>query len=117
MEWMKRGKREDNNYAERFSWFSTCKRFRVTEINIRYGRGKDTSGNPAGYPAFYEARVRRDSGDWQLISCHKTRRAATKALEYLADKGKPKPKRTKLSQAKKRIKAKRIAKREQADSD
>jgi len=113
MEWMKRCKREDNNYAERRSWYSTCKRFRVIEINIRYGRGKDTNGNATGYPTFYEARVRRDSGDWQLISEHKTRNAATKALEYLANKGKPKPKRTKLAQAKKRLAAKRVAKREQ----
>jgi len=114
MEWLKRCKREDNNYAERRSWFSTCKRWRVTEINIRYGRGTDTSGNTTGYPTFYESRVRRDSGDWQLISCHKTRIAATKALEYLANKGETLPRRTKLGQAKKRLKAKRIAKRGQA---
>lgn len=111
--WQKRYKREDTKYAERRAWYTTCKRFKVIEIDILYGNGKDEHGNPTGYPVTYEARAQRENGVWHLISEHRKYRAAVSAINYLADKGKARPKRTKSAKAVKRQQAKRKAKKDQ----
>jgi len=92
IEWMKRCKREDNKYAERRSWYTVCKLYKIEESNIRYGRGKDKNGNLLGYPISYRAMVKRRVGGWYILSENKTFSAAKKVVEYYAENGKMKPK-------------------------
>jgi hypothetical protein len=112
-EWQQRRKKEDTEYAKRTAIYTKCKRFKVVEIEILYGRGKDERGIESGYPIIFEALAQRENGDWHLISEHKKLKTAISAINYLVDKGRPKPKRTKVAKAAKRQKAKRKAKREQ----
>jgi hypothetical protein len=110
IEWMKRCKRADTPLSERRIWRSRCGLYQVLESNIRYGRSYDKRGNFLGYPIYYLAMVKRD-GHWHVLSEHRKRGPATKALEYYADNGRLPPKKTKANKAKKRLKAKRQAKR------
>ncbi|MHC4121602.1 MAG: hypothetical protein ACYSWO_29365 [Planctomycetota bacterium] len=112
LEWQKRCKREDTEIAERRSWYTKCKSFKVEESNIRYGRGKDANGQALGYPIIYRAMAKRELGGWYIISEHRKRTAAIKAVEYFAEHGRPMPKRTKATKAKKRQSDKRKAKKQ-----
>jgi len=114
IDWLKRWKREDTKYADRRSLYSRCKIYKVEESELRYGRGFDKRGERLGYPITYRAMVKRENYGWYILSEHRRQSAAISALEYFAETGKQKPKRTKASKAKKRQKAKRQAKKEQS---
>jgi hypothetical protein len=86
IDWFKRMRRDDTDVAERKVWRSRCGRYRIEEVNIRYGRGKDKSGATLGYPTFFRAMIKRPLG-WYVVSAHRKRTAATKVLEYHADNG------------------------------
>ena len=73
IEWQKRGKNESTDMADRMSWYTTCKQYKVEESKIKYG-GKN------GYPTTYRA-MRLDGERWVIISKHRTRPAAIKAVE------------------------------------
>jgi hypothetical protein len=73
IEWQKRGKDESTSMAKRMCWYTTCKQYKVEESKIIYG-------GPDGYPKTYRA-MRLDGDRWVIISKHRTRKAATKAIE------------------------------------
>jgi hypothetical protein len=93
IDWFKRMRREDTETSERKVWRSRCGRYRIEEVNIRYGRGKDKNGATLGYPVFFRAMIKRRLG-WYVVSAHRKRMIAFKVLEYHAENGKlPKKKK------------------------
>lgn len=90
IDWFKRCKRDETSAAERRTWRSRCERYKVEESNIKYGRTHKRNGDYLGYPIIYRAMVLRDWG-WWLISTHRKRSAAQKALEYFDEHGHKKP--------------------------
>jgi len=99
IDWLKRCKRNDTMLANRRTWTSRCGIYRVEESTITYGAKTDKHGNYLGYPTIYRAIVKRDWGG-QIISYHRKRSAAVKALEYFDDHGKPKPKKKRKKKVK-----------------
>jgi hypothetical protein len=87
--------------------------YKVEESELKYGKGFDKRGERLGYPTIYRAMVQRPGYGWSILSEHRKASAAKSAIEYFAEHGKPKPKRTKATKAKKRQKAKLQAKKEQ----
>jgi len=102
IDWHKRMRREDSATAERKVWRSRCGHYRVEEVNIRYGRGKDKSGNLLGYPIYYRAMIKDPLG-WDIVSEHRKRTAAIKQLEHYAEHGTIIPKKKK--KRRKKVKA------------
>ena len=81
IDWYKRMKREDSVIADRKVWRSRCGRYRVVEVDIRYGRGTNRAGVPLGYPIYFQAMIKCPLG-WDIVSEHRKRTAAFKQLEY-----------------------------------
>lgn len=111
--WLKRWKTDNNYIAERRVLDSKCRRYKVVESNIRYGRGVDQRGERLGYPITYRAMILRRVGGWVILSEHRNASAAKSALEYFDEHGKVKPKR--VAKAKKRQQDKRKAKKKQRE--
>lgn len=110
MDWQKRCKRADTSVAERWQWWTRCKNYYIEKSHIRFGRKRNENKEPLGYPIVYRVMIRR--GEWfDILSAHRTRVAAVKALEYYVEHRKLPPKQTKAAKAKRRQKAKRQAKR------
>jgi hypothetical protein len=107
IQWQTRRKTEDTKYASRKALYTKCKRFKVIEIEILYGRGRDREGKLLGYPITCEARRLTDSGDWVLISEHQKVSAAKRAVVHYEKKGKAKERQTKEVKTKKKQQAKR----------
>lgn len=103
IDWYKRMRREDTEVSERKVWRSRCGRYRIEEVNIRYGRGKDKKGVALGYPTFFRTMVKRPLG-WYVVSAHRKRAAAFKVLEYHAEHG-TMPKKKKKKKRRKKVKA------------
>ena len=94
IEWYKTSKREDTQLADRRVWRSKCGHYRVEESTIRYGNCTDRHGNHKGYPTFYRAMFHHEWG-WEILSYHRLRSAAVKAMEYFHDHGHKIPKKKK----------------------
>ncbi len=100
IDWHKRMRREDSAIADRKVWRSRCGKYRVEEVDIRYGRGTNKAGVPLGYPIYFRAMIKCPLG-WNIVSEHRKRTAAFKQLEYhnehstLIPKKKKKRKKTK----------------------
>ncbi len=109
LEWQKRCKKVDTYLAERRQWWTQCKNYYVEESNLRYGRKRGEECQ--GYPIVYRAMVKRGER-FDILSAHKTKPAAIKALEYYMEHRKPMPKQP--TKAKRRQKGKRKARRKQA---
>jgi hypothetical protein len=90
VEWMKRCKRDETQMAERRTWSTRCGLYRIEESNIKYGRGMNRRGEPTGYPLTYRAMAHLPWG-WRIISRHRKRSAAIRAVEYFAEHGRPIP--------------------------
>ena len=113
LEWQKRCKRADTYLAERRQWWTCCKNYYVEESDLRYGRKRKRDGEIAGYPVVYRAMMLQDAnrGDpnrakrFDILSVYKTKRAAVKALEHHAEKGRLPPKQA--TKAKRHQKTKR----------
>jgi hypothetical protein len=104
LEWQKRCKRVDTYLAERRQWWTRCKNYYIEESNLRYGRKRDEKNEAQGYPIVFRLMAR--SGErFDILSAHKTKPAAVKALEYYAEHGKLPPKQ--VTKAKRRQKVKR----------
>jgi hypothetical protein len=86
IDWFKRMRREDTETAERKVWRSRCGRYRIEEVNIRYGRSTDGKGVYLGYPIFFRAMIKRPLG-WYVVSAHRKRAAAFNRLEYYDARG------------------------------
>lgn len=100
IDWFKRMRRDDTETAERKVWRSRCGRYKVEEVNIRYGRENDNRGVYLGYPIFFRAMIKRPLG-WYVVSTHRKRSAATKVLEYIEEHGKrPKKKKKRRKKVK-----------------
>lgn len=110
--WNKHPKRDETIMADRRTWKTKCGHYQVVESNIKYGRHKDHRGNFLGYPVYYLA-MRSEEGIWQIISEHRRRSTAVAQCEYFHQHGRKMPPKTKAAKAVKRVKAKRLAKREQ----
>jgi hypothetical protein len=80
IDWKKRCKRQDTILSKRRVWESKCGIYKVEESDIQYGKRESS------IPIYYRAMVKRDWG-WEIISFHRKRKPATKALEKL-EKGK-----------------------------
>jgi hypothetical protein len=103
IDWFKRMRREDTDFAECKVWLSRCGHYRIEEVNIRYGREYDKRGVYLGYPITFRAMIKRPLG-WYVLSNHRKRAAATKQLEYYAEHGKSIPKKKK-KRCKRKVKA------------
>ena len=104
LEWQKRCKKVDTFLAERRQWWTRCKNYYIEESNLWYGRKRDENKDYQGYPIVYRVMIKRGER-FDILSAHKTKPAAVKALEYYAEHRKPIPKQA--TKAKRRQKAKR----------
>jgi len=100
IDWYKRMKREDSAIADRKVWRSRCGRYRVEEVDIRYGRGTNRAGVLLGYPIYFRAMIKRPLG-WDIVSEHRKRAAAFKQLEYHNEHSTLIPKKKKKKKLKK----------------
>ena len=118
IEWNKRAKRDETQVAERRTWKSKCGHYKVVETNIKYGRVTDRRGNYQGYPVYYLAMRLNDPeiSMWDIISDHRTRKAAVLQCEYFHEHGRRKPANTKAYKARKKMKVKRQARKAQRDN-
>lgn len=116
LDWNKTPRHENTQLAKRRVWKTKCGHFRVEEHTILYGVGKDKSGNETGMPTYYLAMMRHDWG-WQIISEHRKRATAIKALEYLHENGHKMPPKSDPIKAAKRKRIAKKAKSEELDLD
>lgn len=110
LEWMKRCKRMDTIVSDRRRWKSRCGEYAVEESEIKYGRSVSAGGVYQGYPKIFRALHKRGE-TWDILSEHKTKKAAQTQCEYHSEHGTLKPRNTKVAKAKRRLKKKRQAKR------
>ena len=104
LEWQQRCKRADTYLADRRQWWTQCRNYYVEESDLRYGRKRDENEEGMGYPIIYRAMIKRGKR-FDILTSHKTKLAAVKALEYYVEHRKLPPKQA--TKAKRRQKAKR----------
>jgi len=78
---------------------------------IKYGRTKSADGVYQGYPKIFRALHKRGE-IWDILSEHKTKKAAQDQCEYHAEHGKLKPRNTKVEKANRILKKKQQIKRQ-----
>jgi hypothetical protein len=100
IDWLKRLRRDDTEIAERRVWESRCRRYKIEESRIQYGKGVDKRGVPLGYPPIFRIMVKRPDG-WRLLSAYRKRAVAKKQIEYFAEHGTLIPKKKKKRRRKK----------------
>ena len=76
----KRPKRSRTIAAERRTWESRCKGYRVIESHIPYAFGLYRGAQHLGYSDLYYAMLSTIDG-WSIISRHRRRNAAERACE------------------------------------
>ena len=81
-----RCKKSESLVAERKTWESRCRRYRVMESHITLAYGKYKGSVHLGYNDVYYAMhsIPRDNGwdnYWEIISKHRKKRTAAKACE------------------------------------
>ena len=97
IDWLLRWKNTNTPMSERRTLMSRCAQYKIEESNIRYGRTYKRNGDYNGIPIVYRAMVLMRWG-WWIISSHRRKSAAIKAVEYYAENGHiqpPKKKRRK----------------------
>jgi hypothetical protein len=113
LEWQKRCKRADTYLAKRRQWWTRCKNYYIEESELRYGRKRDENEEYLGYPIVYRVMMIQHGKRFDILTAHKTKLAAVKALEYYVEHRKLIPKQP--TKAKRRQKAKRKAKKDKRD--
>ena len=87
----KRPRRDQTIAADRKLWTSKCRRYRVTFSRCRYGP-RDERGIPdVCYAQYFD----QEFGVWDVLSRHRSRRAAERACQRHARKAAIPPKRKK----------------------